>query len=146
VSLEDVLAEDQWRGWAAATKLLGEKRQVVGDDLFATNAARLTRGVQTSVANSILVKPNQAGTFTRARRVLELAQRQGYATVVSARSGDTEDHWLSDFAIGLDAGQIKVGSTMRSERTAKWNRLLEIEALAEGAACFAAWPWADGSS
>ena len=144
VSLEDILAEDEWHGWAAATKLLGDNRQIVGDDLFATNAARLTRGVEASVANSILVKPNQAGTLTRARTVLELAQHQGYATVVSARSGDTEDHWLSDFAVGLGAGQIKVGSTMRSERTAKWNRLLEIEALTDGAACFAAWPWADG--
>ncbi|GAB3878929.1 phosphopyruvate hydratase [Terrabacter terrigena] len=143
VSLEDVLAEDEWHGWAAATSLLGTDCQIVGDDLFATNAARLERGFQTSVANAVLVKPNQAGTFSRARRVLELAQRQGYATVVSARSGDTEDHWLSDLAVGLDAGQIKVGSTMRSERTTKWNRLLEIEASAGGAACLAPWPWAD---
>ncbi len=144
VSLEDVLAEDEWRGWAAATSLFGGKRQILGDDLFATNVARLRRGLEGSVANAVLVKPNQAGTLTRARAVLELAQRQGYATVVSARSGDTEDHWLSDIAVGWDAGQIKVGSTMRSERTAKWNRLLEIEARAGGAAFFAEWPWSDG--
>ena len=144
VSLEDVLAEDEWSGWVAATRLLGSKRQVLGDDLFATNAGRLNRGLEASVANAVLVKPNQAGTLTRARNVLDQAQSQGYATVVSARSGDTEDHWLSDIAVGWDAGQVKVGSTMRSERTAKWNRLLEIEAVAGPGASFAAWPWADG--
>jgi enolase len=142
-SLEDVLAEDEWRGWEAATHLLGSKRQVLGDDLFATNSARLDRGLGSSVANAVLVKPNQAGTLTRARRVLDRAQAQGYATVVSARSGDTEDYWLSDIAVGWDAGQVKVGSTMRSERTAKWNRLLEIEAAAGPSASFAAWPWAN---
>lgn len=142
VSLEDVLAEDEWHGWAAATSLLGDRRQILGDDLFATNSARLTRGLEASVANAVLVKPNQAGTLTRARTVLEQAQAHGYSTVVSARSGDTEDHWLSDIAVGWDAGQIKVGSTTRSERTAKWNRLLEIEALAGSAGVFAKWPWA----
>ena len=142
VSLEDALAEDEWHGWEAATSLLGDKRQILGDDLFATNSARLTRGLQTSVANAVLVKPNQAGTLTRARTVLEQAQAHGYSTVVSARSGDTEDYWLSDIAVGWSAGQIKVGSTMRSERTAKWNRLLEIEAIAGTAGVFAKWPWA----
>jgi enolase len=145
VSLEDVLAEDEWHGWATATNLLGLERQILGDDLFATNAARFTKGLEASVANAVLVKPNQAGTLTRARTVLDEAQSHGYSTVVSARSGDTEDHWLSDIAVGWDAGQIKVGSTMRSERTAKWNRLLEIEAVAGAGASFAAWPWADGS-
>jgi enolase len=144
VSLEDVLAEDEWQGWRAATSLLGQQRQILGDDLFATSSARLTRGVQTAVANAVLVKPNQAGTLTRARKVTELAQREGYHTVVSARSGDTEDYWLSDIAVGWDAGQIKVGSTMRSERTAKWNRLLEIEAVAGSAGAFAEWPWSQG--
>jgi enolase len=144
VSLEDVLAEDEWHGWRTATNLLGRQRQILGDDLFATSSARLARGVETAVANAVLVKPNQAGTLTRARRVTELAQREGYHTVVSARSGDTEDHWLSDIAVGWDAGQIKVGSTMRSERTAKWNRLLEIEAVAGLCGAFAEWPWSQG--
>lgn len=139
VSLEDVLAEDEWPGWAVATSLLGAERQILGDDLFATNASRLARGIDASVATAVLVKPNQAGTLSRARAVLELAHREGYATVVSARSGDTEDHWLADIAVGWDAGQVKVGSTMRSERTAKWNRLLEIEAVAKEAR-FAGWP------
>lgn len=145
-SLEDVLAEDEWHGWAAATSLLGVKRQILGDDLFATNSARLTRGFEASVANSVLVKPNQAGTLTRARTVSDQAKSRGYATVVSARSGDTEDYWLADIAVGWDCGQIKVGSTTRSERTAKWNRLLEIEALAEGDASFAGWPFAGEES
>lgn len=141
VSLEDVLAEDEWHGWAAATSLLGDNRQILGDDLFATNSTRLARGLEASVANAVLVKPNQAGTLTRARTVLDQAQAHGYSTVVSARSGDTEDHWLSDIAVGWTAGQIKVGSTMRSERTAKWNRLLEIEAVAGADGVFAEWPW-----
>ena len=140
VSLEDVLAEDEWHGWTAATRLLGVNRQIVGDDLFATNAARLARGLKATVANAVLVKPNQAGTLTRARNVLEQARSHGYSTVVSARSGDTEDHWLSDIAVGWDAGQIKVGSTTRSERTAKWNRLLEIEATVGVDGAFAGWP------
>jgi enolase len=140
VSLEDILAEDEWQGWSAATSLFGSKLQLLGDDLFATNGARLARGIQTDVANAVLVKPNQAGTLTRARTVLDTAHRHGYSTVVSARSGDTEDHWLADIAVGWDAGQIKVGSTTRSERTAKWNRLLEVEAVAGSAATFAGWP------
>lgn len=146
VSLEDVLAEDEWDGWAAGTRLLGVNRQLVGDDLFATSAARLTRGLNAAVANAVLVKPNQAGTLTRARNVLEQAQSHGYSTVVSARSGDTEDHWLSDIAVGWDAGQIKVGSTTRSERTAKWNRLLEIEAVAGVEGSFAGWPGRTGDT
>ncbi len=133
VSLEDVLAEDDWAGWAAATPSLGTDRQLLGDDLFATNAARLRQGIDGGVANAVLVKPNQAGTVSRARRVTELACAAGYATVISARSGDTEDSWLADLAVGWRTGQIKVGSTMRSERTAKWNRLLEIEATTPGA-------------
>jgi enolase len=143
VSLEDVLAEDEWSGWLTATHLLGSRRQLLGDDLFATHSGRLRRGVDSSIANAVLVKPNQAGTLSRARNVLDEAQREGYATVVSARSGDTEDHWLADIAVGWDAGQIKVGSTMRSERTAKWNRLLEIEALAGPNGAFAPWAWPD---
>jgi enolase len=126
--LEDVLHEDDWQGWQEAHGRLGRGRQLVRDDLFATNLSRLERGIDLRAANAILVKPNQAGTVSRAEAVLKAAQRAGFATVVSARSGDTEDYWLADLAVGWRAGQIKVGSTQRSERMAKWNRLLEIEA------------------
>ena len=137
VSVEDVLIEDDWVGWAEVSSALAAKTQVLGDDFFATNHERLTRAVQEGIANAVLVKPNQAGSVSRAQRVLETAQASGYSTVVSARSGDTEDTWLADLAVGWRAGQIKVGSTMRSERTAKWNRLLEIEARAGERAIFA---------
>jgi enolase len=137
VSLEDVVAEDQWDDWKAASTILGEDRQLLGDDLFATNGERLARGVKAGVANAVLVKVNQAGTVGRAEDVIVKARAAGYATVVSARSGDTEDNWLADLAVGWRAGQIKVGSTHRSERTAKWNRLLEIEADPRNHARFA---------
>jgi enolase len=127
VSIEDPLGEDDWDAWRIATDLLGDV-QLLGDDLFATSPERLAHGIAAGVANAVLVKPNQAGTLSGARETLELAQREGYATVVSARSGDTEDAWLADLAVGWRSGQIKVGSTQRSERTAKWNRLLRIEA------------------
>ena len=136
VSLEDPLGEDDWAAWAAATARL-QGIQVVGDDLFATQVARLERGIAGGVANAILLKPNQCGTFTGAREALLRARTAGYATVVSARSGDTEDAWLADLAVGWRAAQIKVGSTTRSERTAKWNRLLRIEAEAGAEAEFA---------
>jgi enolase len=136
VSIEDPLAEDDWQGWAAAeTRLDGI--QLVGDDLFATNPGRLERGIAADVANAVLVKPNQIGTLSAARAVVERAHEAGYATVLSARSGETEDSWLADLAVGWRTGQIKVGSTMRSERTAKWNRLLRIEAALGGDAEFA---------
>jgi enolase len=128
VSVEDPLGEDDWDAWRLVTDLLGEHVQLLGDDLFATSPERLAHGISAGVANAVLVKPNQAGTLSDARSALALAQREGYATVVSARSGDTEDAWLADLAVGWRAGQIKVGSTQRSERTAKWNRLLRIEA------------------
>jgi enolase len=128
VSVEDVLAEDDWNGWIQATETLGDRIELVGDDLFVTDHARLLRGIGSAAANSVLVKVNQNGTLKGAREVLELAHRGGYRTVVSARSGETEDSWLADLAVGWRAGQIKVGSTHRSERTAKWNRLLELEA------------------
>lgn len=136
VSVEDVLQEDDWDGWIAARALLSNC-QVLGDDHFATNLERVERGIRSASANAVLVKPNQAGTVTRAERVAATARAAGLATVVSARSGDTEDNWLADFAVGWNAGQIKVGSTMRSERTAKWNRLLEIESEAGSSARFA---------
>ncbi len=127
VSVEDVLHEDDWDGWTQASALLPASCQVLGDDLFATHDERVRAGIARGAANAVLVKPNQAGTLSRAERVLRTAQEAGLATVVSARSGDTEDSWLADLAVGWRAGQIKVGSTMRSERTAKWNRLLELE-------------------
>ena len=137
VSLEDPLGEDDWVGWREITRRLGDRIQLLGDDLFVTNPARLARGVEQHVANAVLVKPNQVGTLSGALAALELARTAGYATVVSARSGDTEDSWLADLAVGWRAGQIKVGSTMRSERTAKWNRLLRVEAELGDAAVFA---------
>ena len=133
VSLEDPLGEDDWTAWQALSSQLGERVQLVGDDLFVTDPERLGRGVEAAVANAVLVKPNQVGTVTDAAEVVEQARAAGYATIVSARSGDTEEAWLADLAVGWRAGQIKVGSTTRSERTAKWNRLLEIEATAPDA-------------
>lgn len=127
VSIEDVLHEDDWSGWTAAQAELGDQCQLLGDDHFATNLERVERGIREQSANAVLIKPNQAGTVSRAAAVTKAAQAAGLSTVVSARSGDTEDSWLADFAVGWRSGQIKVGSTMRSERTAKWNRLLEIE-------------------
>jgi enolase len=137
VSLEDPLAEDDWDGWEEATRRLGHRVQLVGDDLFVTQLARLERGIARGVANAILVKPNQCGTLSDAHAALARAAAAGYATIVSARSGDTEDSWLADLAVGWRAGQIKVGSTARSERTAKWNRLLRIEAELGAEAAFA---------
>jgi enolase len=128
VSIEDPLAEDDWDGWAEATRRLGARIQLLGDDLFVTQVERLERGIAAGVANAVLVKPNQCGTLSDALAAVRRARAAGYARVVSARSGDTEDAWLADLAVGWQAGQIKVGSTTRSERTAKWNRLLQIEA------------------
>jgi enolase 1/2/3 len=127
LSIEDGLAEDDWDGWAELTRR-GGAIQLIGDDLFATNATRLRRGIETGVANAVLVKPNQAGTLTEALEVIRLARENGYRTIVSARSGETEDAFLADLAVGSAAGQIKVGSITRSERLAKWNQLLRIEA------------------
>jgi enolase len=127
VSIEDALADQDWDSWSvAATRLTGI--QLLGDDLFVTDANRLARGIADGIANAVLVKPNQTGTVSGARAVVEQAKAAGMGTVLSARSGETEDSWLADLAVGWRTGQIKVGSTMRSERTAKWNRLLRIEA------------------
>lgn len=128
VSIEDLLGEDDWEGWADATRRLGSRVQLVGDDLFVTSVERLERGVTAGTANAVLVKPNQAGTLSAARLCVERAREAGYATIASARSGDTEDSWLADLSLGWRTGQIKVGSLTRSERTAKWNRLLAVEA------------------
>lgn len=127
VSIEDPLAEDDWDGWRASTSTFGDELQLLGDDLFATDVERLDMAIARGVANAVLVKVNQIGTLSGARTFVERARSTGYATVISARSGETEDCWLADLAVGWAAGQIKVGSTTRSERTAKWNRLLRIE-------------------
>lgn len=126
VSLEDPVADEDAGGWKTASEVLADV-QLLGDDLFVTDVRRLREGIETGVANAVLVKPNQTGTVSGARQVVDLARTGGYATVLSARSGETEDAWLADLAVGWGTGQIKVGSTMRSERTAKWNRLLRIE-------------------
>ena len=126
-SIEDGLAEDDWEGWTALTQKLGERVQLIGDDLFATNPARLQRGIVARAANAVLVKMNQIGTLTETFEVMRMAREGGYRTVISARSGETEDSFLADLAVASGAGQIKIGSVTRSERLAKYNRLLEIE-------------------
>ena len=127
VSIEDGLAEDDWNGWELLTKQLGSRVQLIGDDLFATNPARLRQGIEAGAANAVLVKMNQIGTLTETLEVIELAKRHGYRSVVSARSGETEDDTMADLAVASGAGQIKVGAVARSERLAKYNRLLRIE-------------------
>jgi enolase len=127
VSIEDALGEDDDAGWRDASNRLAPTVQVLGDDLFATSPERLRTGIKNGIANAVLVKPNQVGTLSDARQVVEIARSAGYATVLSARSGETEDSWLADLAVGWRTGQLKVGSTTRSERTSKWNRLLRIE-------------------
>jgi enolase len=130
-SIEDPFAEDDWAAWSSFTTQAPDKLQILGDDLFTTNLHRLERGIAEKSANAILIKANQNGLVTSTHRVLDHAHTNHFATVVSARSGETEDSWLADLATGWRAGQIKVGSTHGSERTAKWNRLLEFEALDE---------------
>ena len=127
ISIEDGLAEDDWKGWAALTKKLGGKVQLVGDDLFVTNAARLQMGIDKGVANAILIKVNQIGTLTETFRAVELAKRHGYTAIVSHRSGETEDTTMADIAVALNAGQIKSGAPARTDRVAKYNQLLRIE-------------------
>ncbi|MDR2100877.1 MAG: phosphopyruvate hydratase [Campylobacteraceae bacterium] len=127
VSIEDGLGEDDWEGWELLTKKLGDKIQLVGDDLFVTNAVILAQGIQKSAANSILIKLNQIGTVTQTLETIRLAHRSGYTCVVSHRSGESEDAFIADFAVAVNSGQIKTGAMARGERTAKYNRLLEIE-------------------
>ena len=127
ISIEDGLAEDDWEGWSAMTTALGSRVQLVGDDLFVTNVGRLAKGVEAGAANAILVKVNQAGTLSEAIETVRFAHEQGYGSVMSHRSGETEDTAIADFAVGLGCRQIKTGSLSRSDRTAKYNRLLRIE-------------------
>ncbi len=127
VSLEDGLAEDDWDGWKLLTDELGSKIQLVGDDLFVTNTARLARGIDSGVANSILIKVNQIGTITETLEAIEMARRNGYTAVMSHRSGETEDTFIADLAVATGTGQIKTGSASRTDRIAKYNQLLRIE-------------------
>ena len=137
VSIEDGLAEGDWEGWKALTRALGDRVQLVGDDVFVTNPAILQEGIRKGIANSILVKVNQIGTLTETLEAVELAKRAGYGTVISHRSGETEDTFVADLAVGVNAGQIKTGSLARGERTAKYNQLLRIE---EELGHAASWP------
>ena len=127
LSIEDGLAEDDWEGWTKMTERLGARVQILGDDFFATNPARVRRGIDTGVANSVLVKMNQIGTLTETLAVIQLCQDARYAPVVSARSGETGDDFIADLAVGTSAGQIKIGSLAQSERLAKYNQLLRID-------------------
>jgi enolase len=137
VSIEDGMAEDDWAGWKALTEALGDRLQLVGDDLFVTNPKRLARGIDEGIANSILVKVNQIGTLTETLEAVDMAQRAGYTAVMSHRSGETEDATIADLAVATNCGQIKTGSLSRSDRLAKYNQLLRIEQALGGAARYA---------
>jgi enolase len=139
VSVEDGMAEEDWEGWALLTRALGDRVQLVGDDLFVTNVDRLERGIKAGVANSVLVKVNQIGSLTEALDAVGLATRFGYTCVMSHRSGETEDATIADLAVGTNCAQIKTGAPARSDRVAKYNQLLRIEEdLGEGAAYWGA--------
>ena len=127
ISLEDGMAEEDWEGWAMLTKALGDKIQLVGDDLFVTNVSRLSKGIELGVANSILIKVNQIGSLTETMDAIQMANRAGYTAVISHRSGETEDTTIADIAVALNAGQIKTGAPSRTDRVAKYNQLLRIE-------------------
>ena len=127
ISLEDGMAEEDWEGWEMLTKALGDKIQLVGDDLFVTNTQRLKKGIDMGVANSILIKVNQIGSLTETLDAIQMANRAGYTAVVSHRSGETEDATIADIAVALNAGQIKTGAPSRTDRVAKYNQLLRIE-------------------
>lgn len=133
ISIEDGLDESDWEGWSYLTSILGDKIQLVGDDLFVTNPKILQRGINEKVGNSILIKYNQIGTLTETLDAIYLAKANGYSTVISHRSGETEDSTIADLAVGTAAGQIKTGSLCRSDRVAKYNQLLRIEELTNAA-------------
>ncbi|MEL6412574.1 MAG: phosphopyruvate hydratase [Bacteroidota bacterium] len=141
LSIEDGMAEDDWEGWQQLTATLGDKVQLVGDDLFVTNVARLQKGIDRQVANAILVKMNQVGTLTETLAAVQLAHQQGYRSIISHRSGETEDSSIADLAVAVNAGQIKTGGPARAERTAKYNQLLRIEETLGTAARFAGKPF-----
>jgi len=127
VSIEDPLSEDDWEGWASITRELGERVQLVGDDLFVTNPTRLARGIEAKTANALLVKVNQIGTLTETLDAVSMAHKAGYKSMMSHRSGETEDTTIADLAVAAECGQIKTGAPARSERVAKYNQLLRIE-------------------
>jgi enolase len=139
VSIEDGAAEDEWEGWRALTERLGDRVQLVGDDVFVTNVERLRRGIDEGVANAILVKVNQIGTLTETLDTIDLARSNGYAVVMSHRSGETEDTTIADLAVATGAGQIKTGAPSRSERVAKYNQLLRIEEELGARATYPGW-------
>jgi len=134
VSIEDGMSEDDWDGWKTLTERIGDKVQLVGDDLFVTNTKRLAEGIEKDIANSILVKVNQIGTLTETIEAVEMAHRAGYTSIMSHRSGETEDSTIADLAVALNCGMIKTGSASRSDRIAKYNQLLRIEEQLGGAA------------
>jgi len=137
ISIEDGMAEDDWEGWALLTRELGSKVQLVGDDLFVTNPARLREGIEKKVANALLVKVNQIGTLSETLEAVQLALRAGYGAVMSHRSGETEDTTIADLAVATNCGQIKTGSLSRSDRLAKYNQLIRIEERLGAAARYA---------
>jgi enolase len=139
VSIEDGLGEDDWAGWHALTERLGERLQIIGDDLFVTNVERLTRGVKERAANAILIKLNQIGTLTETIKTIEFARSNGFAAVISHRSGETEDTTIADLAVATNVGQIKTGSLSRTDRVAKYNQLLRIEEELGEAAQYPGW-------
>jgi len=126
-SIEDPFFEEDWDSWINFTKLINKDFQIVGDDLFVTNTKRLSKGIKENAANAILIKPNQIGTLTETIKVINLAHKNNYKTIISHRSGETEDTFIADLAVGTNSSQIKTGSLTRSERVAKYNRLLRIE-------------------
>ena len=139
VSVEDGLAEDEWGAWKTITERLGDRLQLVGDDLFVTNVERLQRGLDEGVANAILLKVNQIGTLTETLEAIDLARSRGYACVMSHRSGETEDTTIADLAVATGVGQIKTGAPSRSDRVAKYNQLLRIEEELGDAATYPGW-------
>lgn len=136
LSIEDGMAEDDWDGWKIMTDRLGDKIQLVGDDLFVTNTERLAQGIKRGITNSILIKVNQIGSLTETLDAIELAHKAGYTTVISHRSGETEDSTIADLAVATNAGQIKTGSASRSDRVAKYNQLLRIEEALDDTAIY----------
>jgi len=136
VSIEDALDEDDWDGWKKLTDAIGDKVQLVGDDLFVTNTERLAKGIRMGVANSILIKVNQIGTLTETLDAIEMAHKNDYTAVISHRSGETEDTTIADLAVATNAGQIKTGSMSRTDRIAKYNQLLRIEEQLDDNAIF----------
>lgn len=136
ISIEDGMAEDDWKGWKLMTEALGDKIQIVGDDLFVTNVKRLQKGIDEQIANALLVKVNQIGTLTETINAVSMAQQNGYNTIMSHRSGETEDTTIADLAVALNCGQIKTGSASRTDRIAKYNQLIRIEEILGGSAVY----------